>query len=255
MRVTVTQLNAHDLDASWQRLVDHTTRHESEFVLLPEMPFAAWLAATQDVDPAAWLGAVDAHESWIERLGELGADAVVGTCPIVDNGERYNEAFVWSTSGVTPWRRKTYLPDEPGFWEATWYRRGRVEFLATPTAFGPIGAQICTEMWFFEHARDYAHRGIRLLTTPRATEAATTDKWLAGGKAAAVTAGAFSLSSNHAGSYGPVTMGGLGWIISPDGAVLATTSDDEPFVTVDVDLDLADAAKSTYPRYVDAGPA
>ncbi|MCW2680032.1 MAG: nitrilase/cyanide hydratase and apolipoprotein N-acyltransferase [Frankiales bacterium] len=39
-------------------------------------------------------------------------------------------------------------------------------------------------------------------------------------------------------------------MIGPDGDVLATTSADEQFVTVEVDLELAREAKSTYPRYV-----
>jgi len=254
MRVTVTQLDAAALDAEWAALRHHTSNQESDFVLLPEMPFSPWLAATQDVDPDAWARAVDRHETWLDRVGELGAKVVVGTRPVVDGDRRFNEAFVWTPGGVTPWRRKTYLPDEPGFWEATWYERGPVAFPAEATPFGPIGTQICTEMWFFEHAREYAREGVRLLTTPRATEGATVDKWLAGGRVAAVCAGAFSLSSNHTGSYGPVTMGGQGWIIAPDGDVLATTSDDRPFVTLDVDLDLAELAKSTYPRYVDSRP-
>jgi N-carbamoylputrescine amidase len=43
---------------------------------------------------------------------------------------------------------------------------------------------------------------------------------------------------------------GCGWIIDPDGEVLAVSSDIEPFVTRDIDLDRARAAKGTYPRYV-----
>jgi N-carbamoylputrescine amidase len=45
-------------------------------------------------------------------------------------------------------------------------------------------------------------------------------------------------------------MGGLGWVVDPDGQVLATTSREQPFVTVEVDLRLAEQARHTYPRYV-----
>jgi N-carbamoylputrescine amidase len=72
--------------------------------------------------------------------------------------------------------------------------------------------------------------------------------WLAGGRTAAVVAGAYAVSSNH----GDERFGGQGWIVDPDGRVLAITSAEEPFVTVDVDLDGAEAAKRTYPRYVPA---
>jgi N-carbamoylputrescine amidase len=44
--------------------------------------------------------------------------------------------------------------------------------------------------------------------------------------------------------------GGAGWVIDPEGNVLATTTDQEPFVTLDVDLAEAHSAKKSYPRYV-----
>jgi len=42
-------------------------------------------------------------------------------------------------------------------------------------------------------------------------------------------------------------------VISPDGEVLALTTDEEPFASVDIDLGAADLAKATFPRSV--GPA
>ena len=90
------------------------------------------------------------------------------------------------------------------------------------------------------------------LAAPRATLASSVDKWLAGGRAAAVMAGAFCLSSNRGGvdEQGSV-WAGSGWIIEPEeGELLARTSTDHPFVTLEIDLAAADAAKGTYPRYV-----
>jgi N-carbamoylputrescine amidase len=45
-------------------------------------------------------------------------------------------------------------------------------------------------------------------------------------------------------------MGGLAWIIDPEGNVLARTDEYTPFATAEIDLDLARSSKSTYPRYV-----
>ena len=61
-----------------------------------------------------------------------------------------------------------------------------------------------------------------------------------------------SLSSNLAGPNIPGSdFGGTGWIIEPEaGAVLGTTSAKEPFLTMDIDIGWAEAAKFTYPRYV-----
>ena len=45
-----------------------------------------------------------------------------------------------------------------------------------------------------------------------------------------------------------VVFGGEGWIVDPDGAVIARTTRNQPFVTVGIDLDAAERAKETYPR-------
>jgi N-carbamoylputrescine amidase len=39
-------------------------------------------------------------------------------------------------------------------------------------------------------------------------------------------------------------------MIGPDGDVLGVTTDDEPFITLEIDLGAAEAAKLTYPRDV-----
>jgi N-carbamoylputrescine amidase len=67
-----------------------------------------------------------------------------------------------------------------------------------------------------------------------------------------VTSGAYSLSSNRGGVDADGTVwGGAGWIIEPEeGELLARTTGDEPFVTRELDLGAADAAKRSYPRYV-----
>jgi N-carbamoylputrescine amidase len=146
---------------------------------------------------------------------------------------------------------KYYLPDEEGFWEASWYHRGDRRFTPIESGDMRLGFLICSELWFMEHARAYGKAGVNLIVTPRATEKATVDKWLVGGRTAAVVSGAFSLSSNRASSDGHLTnFGGQGWVIGPDGEVLGLTSREQPFVTIDIDLHQAEQAKQTYPRYI-----
>ncbi len=110
---------------------------------------------------------------------------------------------------------------------------------------------ICSDLWFAEHARGYARQGVHILANPRATERSSVDKWIAGGRAIAVMSGAFCLSSNRAGAgQGGVEFGGGGWVIDPNGNLLGLTTDAQPFVTVEIDPALAEAAKKTYPRDV-----
>ncbi|NND02347.1 MAG: carbon-nitrogen hydrolase family protein [Acidimicrobiia bacterium] len=253
MRTTVVQISDATPENEWTDLVAHCTENRSQLVVLGEMPFAKWLAATDAVDPAAWRDAIEIHDEWVGRLGELGGAVVAGSRPGLHDGIPYNEGFLWSeSSGYVPTHLKYYLPNEPGFWEATWYRRSPTKsFKAMPIEDGSVGFMICTDMWFTEHARSYAQQGVNLLIVPRATEGSTVSKWLAGGRAAAVMSGAFCLSSNRQGLAKGVLFGGSGWVIDPNGNVLATTSEADPFVTVDVDLAEARAAKQRYPRYVE----
>jgi len=253
MRVTVCELPAEmaDLSDAWDRLVAHSRREKPDAVLLPEMPFWTWLPADRAVDPDRWKESVEAHDRWTRRFPDLGAALVIGSRPTLVRGKRLNEGFVWEDGICRGAHEKRYLPDEDGFWEATWYSRGKKEFVAADTTAGAVGFLICTEVWFTQHAREYATQDAVVVATPRATEWSSRDKWLAGGRAAAVMAGAFGLSSNRSGTdANGLRWGGLGWVIGPDGDVLAKTSEGTPFATVEVDPLDAVRAKTTYPRYV-----
>lgn len=252
MKATITQLDARRLERDWDALKTHVSSEQSEFVLLPEMCFAPWFCAAPARDDAVWNAAVASHESWLERLPELGAPAIVGTAPRDEGSKRYNVAYLWTADLGLRWiHRKTYLPNDEGYWEANWYDRAPTDFQPANLNGLSIGLMICTEIWFMQHAREYGKRGVDLLLNPRSTPAHTNEKWLAGGRTAAVVSGAFCLSSNHTGHAKQLELGGAGWICDPDGVVLATTSQANPFVTLDLNIPQAEMAKTTYPRYVD----
>ncbi len=255
MKATITQLDASQLAPEWEALKAHVAARQTDLLLLPEMCFAPWFCAERERDEALWREALAAHERWIKRLPELNAPLIVGTAPRNEDGARHNVAYAWTAKQGLRWiHRKTYLPNDDGYWEANWYDRAPIDFKPFLLGELSIGVMICTEIWFLQHARDYGKRGLHLLLNPRSTPAFSNDKWLACGRTAAVVAGAFCLSSNHAGRAKHVALGGAGWICDPDGAVLATTAHHNPFVTVDLDLARADAAKRSYPRYVDDSP-
>jgi len=240
VKVTVCQLDNRPqaLPGAWARLVAHVRRAGSELVLLPEMCFGEWVAADPQVDAARWAEAVQAHAQWLPRLAELAPAHVISTRPVETPQGRRNRAYLHAPGEpVQDLHDKTYLPDEPGFWEASWYGRGPVDFPSFDAAGARCGVQICTELWFMRHARAYAGAGVQLLCVPRATPHDSLERWLVGGRTAAVIAP-------------DADLGGLAWVADPEGQVLATTSRDVPFATVDIDPAQADRAKQTYPRYV-----
>lgn len=234
MKVAVLGIACPDPDTTWDTVL---SLPPVDLLVLPELCFSPWLCGRPEPDVQAWDRAVAGQH--LERLVDLPARVVVGTMATPD---RHNDAFVFSDGAWQVVHRKTFLPDEPGFWEASWYERGPVDFTPIDTAVGRLGISICTEMWFTQHT----YTDVDVVVVPRATPAETSAKWLAGGATAAVCAGAFCISSNRAETY----MGGTGWVIDPDGEALAVTSDAQPVAIVDIDLAQAEAAKSTYPRYV-----
>ncbi|MEP6617792.1 MAG: carbon-nitrogen hydrolase family protein [bacterium] len=237
------------LEVAWTALCEHTERHASELVLLPEFAMVEALWQDEHFDGARWSAAQSLSDAWVARLPELHADHVVGTRPAMTGGRPFNEGYIWSVAGgLTPLRRKFFLPDEPGSWEAGWFDPGDPGFPAFHVGALSFGLNICTELWAVETYAPYAARGVQAILSPRATSRATTAKWLSVGVVAAVRSGAFSVSSNRVDPWG--TCGGVGWIISPDGHILASTTPEAPFATVSIDLSAATEARDSYPRYV-----
>ena len=252
MRVTVCQLgeSATAFAADWKGLVAHVHHEQPQLVLLPELPFCPWFARRETFDPALWHAAVATHEAWKARLFELAPAAVVTTLPVDADGQRLNEAvLVDRHSGPRAVHVKHHLPDEQGFHEARWFDRGAGRFELADWDDVRLGVLICSELWFLERARAYGRAGAQLLLVPRATMEASLERWRLAGRVAAISSGAYCLSSNRVGASpdGP-RFGGEGWVIGPEGDLLAVTSTETPFVTIEIDLAAADRARTTYPR-------
>lgn len=245
-------------DAAWERVVAAARRIAADLLLLNEMPFGPWIAAAERPDPAAAAESRRLHEDGMGRLGELGVPVVLGSRPVAGGRAAWNQAFLWTAAeGPRPaGHTKQFFPDEEGYWEARWFEPGPERFgIARPPAPGGgirVGFLICTDVWFNERARAYGRRGVDLIAVPRATPAASTDRWRTAVRMAALVSGCYVASSNRAGtdSRGQ-TFGGRGWIFSPDGDLLAETSDASPVAVAEIDLDLVIRARQEYPRYVE----
>lgn len=251
MRVTVCQLTNYGgiLDDEWDRLVDHVRAEGSDLLVLPEMPFSRWLAADYTVVPEQWDEAADRSEEWVAVLPAFAPTAVVGTRAVVDDdGTRRNGGFVVDGGDARDVHDKSMLPDQPGWWEARWYQAATPAFEPFDVAGAKAGMLICSELWAMDRARGYGTAGVDLIVVPRATGHDSLEVWLAATRTAAVVSGAFVASSNLHRPPGGVDLGGMGMVVSPDGDLLAFTDAQDPFATVEVDLAVAAAAKSTYPR-------
>jgi len=251
MKIGVCELEPDMLagSAAWRALADRVSAARPDLLLLNEMPFGRWMAAGERPDPAAFEEACRVHEQGLAQLDALGAAVVLGTRPLLREGRRINDAFVWTRAlGARSAHSKQYFPDEKGYYEARWFEAGERHFRVAEAGGVRVGFLICTEVMFNEHARRYGRQGAQLIVVPRTVGRESLPRWLVAVRMAAIVSGCYVLSSNRGGrdALGQ-TFGGCGWVVDPRGEVLGETSPANPVIFCDLDLEAVRRAQSEYP--------
>jgi N-carbamoylputrescine amidase len=118
-----------------------------------------------------------------------------------------------------------------------WFDQGDRNFRPVPCGPLRIGVQMCSEMMFPEHSRALDLAGAHLVVQPRATGPGK--KWKVASEMGAVGSGCYVISANRP-SYPRDWFCGNSWLLSPEAAILAETAAEQPFVTADIDLALAE---------------
>lgn len=254
MRVTVCDFtdNESEFTNNWNAVKAYVLEQGSDLLLLPEMPFCSWVASSIAVNDDVKKRSVQKHEAWLEKFDELEVRYVVYSKPVLQDSKYYNTAFIYEKGkGHREIHTKYYFPEEPHFWEETWYDKPEKEFKVLELDGFKIGVLLCTELWFTDHARAYGKQGADLLLCPRATGAGSADQWVRCGQTVAIISGAYCLSSSKAGAGDhQFEWGGTGFIAAPENGELLGTTADNGFFTADIDLERARAAKTDYPLYV-----
>lgn len=248
MKVTVCELpdNRQAFAPAWEALIAYVRKQQSDLVLLPELPFTAWFARTPQFDAEVWRRAQEEHDLMMSSLSTLAPAIVLGTHLLIEEERHLNRGFIWAPAeGYKGVHDKYYLPNEEDFYERSWFDRNQRDFTLAHVEDLAIGFLICTEVMFTEWARYYGKRGANIIAVPRAS--LDHERWLLAPRMAAVVSGAFVISSNRVDED---AFAGRGLIIGPNGEVLASTSRQAPFATVEIDLRESAQAKKTYPRDV-----
>ena len=192
MKVTVCELsdNPIQFEQDWENLTQYTHSFKSDLVLLPEMPFHPWLAHQPVVSDALKKNSVDSHELWLQRLPELNTNIVAYSKPTLQGEKFCNTAFIWTPEeGHQKVHSKFFFPEEPDFYEATWFDRDDSGFELLEIKGIKIGFLLCTEVWFTQYARQYGLEGIDLLLCPRATGIGSVPQWIRCGQTLSIISG------------------------------------------------------------------
>ena len=247
MKVSICELpdDRIKFQSAWNQLLLET-KDKTDLLLLPELPFSAWFGRTNNFDLNIWEQSCKDHDSMITRFPDFFHSIVLGTRPVTEDNRHFNRGFCWTPEqGYNGIHDKYYLPEEEDFYERTWFDRNNKDFSLHKIIDFKIGFQICTEVMFNEWSRYYGKKGANIIVVPRASS--PHGRWEVALRMAAIASGCFVLSSNRRDSK---IFGGKGYIIDPNGKVLASTSKEKPIVTYDINIEESNTAKSTYPRDV-----
>lgn len=234
-----------------RRRLNEAKARGADLALLPEIPLNPWSPATRTPrDDDAEESGGRRHTLMSAAAGDVGIGLVGGA--IVrhpETGRRLNTALVFDARGALVGRyAKVHLPDEPGFHEPCHYDPGDAP-PAPIDSFGmPVGIQICSDMNRPAASHALAAAGVAAILHPRATEAATYERWKLVLRSTAVTACAYVLSVNRPGPEQGVPIGGPSIATDPNGEVMVETTD--PVVVVRLEESVLAGARRRYPGYL-----
>jgi N-carbamoylputrescine amidase len=232
---------------SWARFVRRVERLRPDLIVLNELPFGPWTAREPTFDSNLAEVSIDAHQASLAALCAL-PSAVISSRPVRHRNRLANEAFLLADGVYQVIHHKQYFPQEPGFFEGAWFSAGRPGFDAIEHNGVRFGVLLCTELMFNEWARHYRRQGAHVIAVPRAS-GTSLGFWHAAARMAAFVSGCYVVSSNRISPHGmgDPCFGGGGFVYSPTGELLQETSEESPFVAVEIDVDLVRRAQSHYP--------
>jgi N-carbamoylputrescine amidase len=229
----------------------HARGRGADLAVLPELPLNAWSPATKtprdsDAEPPGG----PRHQA-LSRAAREAAIAVVGGAIVRDpeTSRRHNTGLVFDKTGhLISSYRKLHLPEEEGFWETHHYEPGDELPPVVDSLPLRIALQICSDVNRPEVSHLLGAMGAEAIISPRATEAATFERWRTVFIANALTSGAYVLSVARPREEFGVAFGGPSFAVAPTGEVLVETTD--AVALVRLDRAVVQEARRRYPGYL-----
>lgn len=247
MRVCTAEFPNEDdrYERAIEDIASHVQRTSPDLLVLPEMPFIPWIFCIEKSDLDQWKATIASHARWLDRLAKAIPTAIITSRPVNDNGKSLNQAFYLDRKRTLhPLRSKYYLPDDYPAVERVWFDEGDMPPGVFDILGHRIGVQLCSELMYAETPRLLAGDGVEIIIQSRAT--GDHPRWRAASVLGASTAGAYVIGSNRRSTDCDWFTGGS-WIYSPSGQLLAESSQENPFATVDISQEALRSVRDQYP--------
>lgn len=234
--------------AEWGRFAEEVSKAHTDVLLTNEMPFGAWAATSGTFKPERAANWATEHECGVAALRALPTPVILSSRPVPAAGKLANEGFALVRGEYVRVHHKHFFPDEPGWWEESWFKPAAPGFDVVDVGGVRVGFLLCTELFFNEWARHYRRQSADVIAVPRAS-GTSVFQWKVAARMAAIVSGAYVISSNRVGGANPV-FGGRGFAVDPDGELIAETSERSPVISIDLDLRRVAQRRLEYPCYV-----
>jgi N-carbamoylputrescine amidase len=234
-----------------RNMLKHAHSQGAQLAVLPELPLNVWAPASKfRQDDEAEPPAGRRHRAMSEAARDAGI-GLIGGAIIRDpeTGRCHNTALAFDRSGeLIGCYRKLHLPEEEGFWETSHYDPGDEPPSLIHGLPLPIGIQICSDVNRPEGSHLLGALGAEVIVCPRATEAATFERWKTVLTANAITSCTHVISVPRPRPEFGVPLGGPSFAVAPNGEVLAEGT--EPIILITVDRNIFDQVRGHYPGYL-----
>lgn len=166
-----------------------------------------------------------------------------------DGKKFYNTSVAFDENGKFLGKyRKIHIPNDPGFYEKTYFSSGNLGFSTFQTKHCKIAAPICFDQWYPEAARIFALKGVEIIFYPTAIglpdeyieqeEGNWQEAWEAVQRGHAVANSVIIASVNRVGKENNTTFWGGSFIYNQFGKLLSRGSDKEEIVIAKCDVSL-----------------
>lgn len=173
------------------------------------------------------------------------------------NGLYCNSVVVIDADGkILGSYQKIHIPDDPCFCEKYYFSGGDSGYKVFQTRFCKIGVLLCWDQWFPEASRILSLMEADIIFYPTAIgilddEADLKNRFIHAWKTiqlgAAIANGVFVAAVNRTGNEGRISFWGNSFICDPMGEILSSCENDESIISSDIDLDLIQETRITWP--------
>jgi predicted amidohydrolase len=233
-------------------LCERAQEDNVDLIIFPELSVTGYLMHDEVINLAEKVPEGSMTQKLIKIAKKTNVSILAGLPEKERPGILYNSAVFVQPNGETQTTRKILLPNHSVFNEKRYFKPAE-EIKTTPSPWGPLGVQICYDLFAPEISRYHALNGSPLLICLSASPGVRQQLFESFIKARAAENASFVIYVNQSGVQDDLIFWGGSEVCDPSGKQLLKLKYDEPdYGVVEIDLSQVDRTRTFIPTIRDA---